>query len=104
MAAHIAKRAGPEIQAFPPVCRVITDDWLMYAHNNCALDAASRAHEVTIPAVVACGELDITIKLPRSAQLADTLANATDRSLPGLRTCPTWKPRTTAAADPRLCP
>jgi pimeloyl-ACP methyl ester carboxylesterase len=47
------------------------------------LDAASRVHGIAIPAIVACGELDVAIKLRRSAELADALPNATDRSLPG---------------------
>ncbi|MGZ4278873.1 MAG: alpha/beta fold hydrolase [Solirubrobacteraceae bacterium] len=47
------------------------------------IDAASRVHEITIPAIVACGELDITIKIRRSAELADALPNGTYRSLPG---------------------
>jgi pimeloyl-ACP methyl ester carboxylesterase len=47
------------------------------------VDAASRVHEVAIPAIVACGELDVALKLRRSAELADALANATYRSLPG---------------------
>jgi pimeloyl-ACP methyl ester carboxylesterase len=47
------------------------------------LDAASRLHEIAIPTIVACGDLDISIKVRRCAELADALANATYRSLPG---------------------
>jgi pimeloyl-ACP methyl ester carboxylesterase len=47
------------------------------------VDAASRVDEVAIPAIVACGELDVALKVRRSAELADALANATYRSLPG---------------------
>jgi pimeloyl-ACP methyl ester carboxylesterase len=47
------------------------------------VDAASRVHEVAIPALVACGELDVALKVRRSDELADALANATYRSLPG---------------------
>ena len=47
------------------------------------LDAASRVHEIALPAIVACGELDVAIKVRRSAQLADAVPNATYRSLPG---------------------
>jgi pimeloyl-ACP methyl ester carboxylesterase len=47
------------------------------------LDAAGRLHEVTVPALVACGELDVPLKLQRSAELADTLPRGTYRSLPG---------------------
>jgi pimeloyl-ACP methyl ester carboxylesterase len=47
------------------------------------LDAASRLHEITTPATIACGELDISLKLRRSTEIADTLPTGTYRSLPG---------------------
>ena len=47
------------------------------------LDAASRLAEITAPAIVACGELDLSLKLRRSATLAGALPNATYRALPG---------------------
>jgi pimeloyl-ACP methyl ester carboxylesterase len=47
------------------------------------LDVASRVHEIAIPAIVACGELDVSLKAQRCAELVDTLPNATYRSLPG---------------------
>ena len=47
------------------------------------LDAAGRLHEVTVPALVACGDLDVPLKLQRSAELADALPRGTYRSLPG---------------------
>ena len=53
------------------------------ADGASGLDAASRLHEIAIPTVVACGELDIAFKVRRSAELADALPNATYRSLPG---------------------
>ena len=53
------------------------------ADGASGLDAASRLHEIAIPTIVACGELDITIKLRSSTELAQALANATYRSLPG---------------------
>ena len=53
------------------------------ADGASGLDAASRLHEITIPATVACGELDISIKLRRSTELADALPNGTYRTLPG---------------------
>jgi pimeloyl-ACP methyl ester carboxylesterase len=51
--------------------------------GSSGLDAASRAHEIAVPAIVACGELDVPIKLRSSAELADTLPNASYRILPG---------------------
>jgi pimeloyl-ACP methyl ester carboxylesterase len=53
------------------------------ADGASGLDAASRVHEIAIPVIVVCGELDVAIKVRRSAELADALANATYRSLPG---------------------
>ncbi len=53
------------------------------AHGASGLDAAHRVHEIAIPAIVACGELDVAIKVRRSAELADTLPNGTYRTLPG---------------------
>ena len=47
------------------------------------LDAASRLEEVTAPAIVACGELDVPLKLQRSAELAGSLPSATYHALPG---------------------
>ena len=47
------------------------------------LDAASRVREIAIPAIVACGELDVAMKVRRSAALADALANGMHRILPG---------------------
>jgi len=47
------------------------------------LDAASRLHEIAIPVVVACGDLDVVFKLRSSTELADALPNARYRSLPG---------------------
>jgi pimeloyl-ACP methyl ester carboxylesterase len=53
------------------------------ADGASGLDAASRLGEITVPAVVACGELDIAFKLERSAELARALPNGTHRTLPG---------------------
>ena len=47
------------------------------------LEAAGRLKEITAPAVVACGDLDVPIKVARSAELAEQLPNATYRTLPG---------------------
>jgi pimeloyl-ACP methyl ester carboxylesterase len=47
------------------------------------LGAASRLHEIMTPTTVACGELDISLKLQRSTEIADALPNGTFRTLPG---------------------
>ena len=75
--------SGPSRQLALDMNRIVIANGESGADGASGLDAASRAHEITIPAIVACGELDITIKLRRSAELADALANATYRSLPG---------------------
>jgi pimeloyl-ACP methyl ester carboxylesterase len=53
------------------------------ADGASGLDAARRAHEITAPALVACGDLDVPTKMRRCAELADTLGHATCRTLPG---------------------
>jgi pimeloyl-ACP methyl ester carboxylesterase len=53
------------------------------ADGASGLDAASRVGEIAVPAIVACGELDVSLQVRRSAELADALANATYRGLPG---------------------
>jgi pimeloyl-ACP methyl ester carboxylesterase len=53
------------------------------ADGASGLDAAGRVHELAIPAIVACGELDVELQVRRSVELADALANAAYRSLPG---------------------
>jgi pimeloyl-ACP methyl ester carboxylesterase len=47
------------------------------------IDAAGRLGEIAHPALVACGELDVPLKLERGAELAEALPNATYRTLPG---------------------
>jgi pimeloyl-ACP methyl ester carboxylesterase len=43
----------------------------------------TRVHETATRTIVVCGALDVPIRLPRSAELARTLPNATYRSLSG---------------------
>jgi pimeloyl-ACP methyl ester carboxylesterase len=62
---------------------VIANDRIAVADGASGLDAASRVQEIAMPAIVACGELDVPIQIRRSVELADALANATYRSLPG---------------------
>ncbi|HEX6698950.1 MAG TPA: alpha/beta hydrolase [Solirubrobacteraceae bacterium] len=53
------------------------------ADGASGLDAVSRLDEIAVPTIVACGELDVPIKLQSSTELAQALANATYRTLPG---------------------
>ena len=43
----------------------------------------ARLDEITAPAVVACGELDMPMKIRRSVELAEQLPNGSYRALPG---------------------
>jgi pimeloyl-ACP methyl ester carboxylesterase len=74
--------SGPPRELALDMNRIVIANGEPDADGASGLDAASRAHEIAIPAVVACGELDVAIKLRRSAELADTLPNAMYRSLP----------------------
>jgi pimeloyl-ACP methyl ester carboxylesterase len=62
---------------------VIVNESESDADGASGFDAASRVHELAIQAIVACGELDVAIKVRRSAELADALPNGAYRILPG---------------------
>ena len=62
---------------------VIANEAESDADGASGLDAARRVHEIAIPSIVACGELDVALKARRSAALADALANGAYRLLPG---------------------
>ena len=75
--------SGPARELALDMNRIVIANGESDADGAGGLDAASRLHEITIPAIVACGELDISMKLQRSAEIADALPNGTYRSLPG---------------------
>ncbi len=62
---------------------VIANEQDAVSDGASGLDAASRLHEIAVPAVVACGELDVAIKVRSSAELAGALPNARYIGLPG---------------------
>jgi pimeloyl-ACP methyl ester carboxylesterase len=62
---------------------VIANEQESEADGASGLDAAGRLDEVTVPVVVACGDLDVPLKLQRSAELAGALPRGSYRSLPG---------------------
>lgn len=74
---------GPPRELALDMNRIVIANGESDSDGASGLDAAGRAREIAIPAIVACGDLDISIKVRRSAELADALANATYRSLPG---------------------
>jgi pimeloyl-ACP methyl ester carboxylesterase len=74
---------GPTRELALDMNRIVCANGEPDADGASGLDAASRVHEIAIKAIVACGELDVAIKVRRSAELADALPNGTYRSLPG---------------------
>lgn len=83
--------AGPEGRVSdPPRALALDMNRIVIANESqsdsdgaSGLDAAARVHEIATRAIVACGELDVAVKLRRSAALADALPNGTYRTLPG---------------------
>ena len=47
------------------------------------LDTASRLNEIEVPVVVACGDLDVPMKIDRSRELADALPQGAFHGLAG---------------------
>jgi pimeloyl-ACP methyl ester carboxylesterase len=74
---------GPARELALDMNRIVIANEESGADGTSGLDAASRLREIGVPALVACGELDVSFKLQRSAELAEALPNATYRSLPG---------------------
>ena len=75
--------SGPPRELALDMNRIVIANGEPGADGASGLDAASRVHEIAVPAIVACGELDVSLQIRRSAELADALPNATHRSLPG---------------------
>ena len=62
---------------------VLANDAEAEFDGSSGLDAASRLGEIELPVTVACGDLDVSFKLERSAQLAEALPRATFHNLAG---------------------
>jgi pimeloyl-ACP methyl ester carboxylesterase len=75
--------SGPPRELALDMNRIVIANGEPEADGASGVDAAGRVHEIAVPAIVACGELDVALQVHRSAELADGLANATYRSLPG---------------------
>jgi pimeloyl-ACP methyl ester carboxylesterase len=75
--------SGPARELALDMNRIVIANGEPDADGASGLDAASHAHEIAVPAIVACGELDVSLKLRRCAELVSALPNATYRSLPG---------------------
>jgi pimeloyl-ACP methyl ester carboxylesterase len=75
--------SGPPRELALEMNRIVIANGELDADGAGGLEAANRLGEITIPAIVACGELDVALHLRRSAELAEELPNATYRGLPG---------------------
>jgi pimeloyl-ACP methyl ester carboxylesterase len=75
--------SGPPRELALEMNRIVLANGESELDGASGIDAASRLNEITAPALVACGELDVPTKLRRSAELAGSLANATYHALPG---------------------
>jgi pimeloyl-ACP methyl ester carboxylesterase len=75
--------SGPARELALEMNRIVCANGEPDADGASGLDAASRVHEIAIPALVACGELDVEIIVRRSAGLADSLPRGSHRSLGG---------------------
>ena len=75
--------SGPPRELALAMNRIVIANGEPEADGASGLDVASRVREIAVPAIVACGELDVSLQVRRSAELADALADGTYRSLPG---------------------
>jgi pimeloyl-ACP methyl ester carboxylesterase len=75
--------SGPPRELALEMNRIVLANEESEPDGGSGLDAAGRMHEIAAPATVACGDLDVPMKVRRSAELAATLRDATYRSLPG---------------------
>ena len=74
---------GPARELALAMNRIVIANGEPDADGASGLDASSRAHEVAVPAVLACGDLDVPLKLERCAALAEAIPGAAYRELRG---------------------
>jgi pimeloyl-ACP methyl ester carboxylesterase len=74
---------GPARELAFDMNRIVLANGEDHADGASGIDAAGRLNEITVPTIVACGELDVPTKLRRCSELVDSLPNATYRTLPG---------------------
>lgn len=97
--------AGPEGRVtgaarrlFSAMNRVVLANSVPEEAGASGLDAWSRLHEIDVPAVVACGDLDVPFLVERSRQLVERLPRASYRELTGTAHLP-YLERPGAAAE-----
>ena len=75
--------SGPARELALDMNRIVLANGEAEADGASGIDAASRLAELTMQAIVACGDLDVPLVVGRSAELAGALPDATHRTLPG---------------------
>jgi pimeloyl-ACP methyl ester carboxylesterase len=75
--------SGPPRELALEMNRIVLANGEPDVDGDSGLDAAGRLHEVAVPVVVACGDLDVAMKARRSSELAEALPSGTYRPLPG---------------------
>jgi len=75
--------SGPARELALEMNRIVIANGDPEADGASGLETAGRLDEITAPALVACGELDIPTIVRRSRKLAEQLPNASYRPLPG---------------------
>lgn len=97
--------AQPEGRVDGPARRLLLDmNWILLTNGApedagaSGIDAWSRVHQVTVPATVACGDLDASFLVQRSRELADRLQGGRHCLLAGTAHLPQLE-NPTAVAD-----
>lgn len=80
--------AGSARRLFREMNRVVLGNGVPEGAGDSDLDAWGRLPEVTVPTVVASGDLDVPFLLERSRQLAEQLPNARYVEIPGMAHLP----------------
>jgi pimeloyl-ACP methyl ester carboxylesterase len=75
--------SGPPRELALEMNRIVLANGESEVDGASGLDAAGHLHEIATSAIVACGDLDVSLKVTRSAELADTLPHAIHRLLRG---------------------
>jgi pimeloyl-ACP methyl ester carboxylesterase len=75
--------SGPPRELALEMNRIVIANGDPEADGASGLETAGRLGEITCPAMVACGELDVPTTIQRGVELADQLPNGTYRTFPG---------------------
>ena len=75
--------SGPARELALDMNRIVIANGEPEADGAGGLETASRLNEIAVPAIVACGDLDVPTTVARSVEVASSLQNAAYRTLPG---------------------